>query len=124
MIEGDVEIKKILLVDDSQFMRQTLKNILLKENTFSVEEANNGFEAVQKYKSLCPDLVILDFVIPPVDGLTILKEIISYDPKAKIIMCSSLGQESVIMECLQYGAKDFIIKPYLNNLNTVIKKLI
>ena len=104
--------KKILLVDDAAFMRMMIKDILVK-NGFSVcGEAEDGAVAIEKYKSLTPDLVIMDITMPNVDGLTALKTIKKDHPEAKIVMCSAMGQESYVVEAIKSGAADFIVKPF------------
>lgn len=118
-------IKNILLADDAAFMRMMLKNILEKAGYNVVGEATNGREAIEKYKELHPDLVILDITMPEVDGIQGLKGIMDYDNSALAIMCSAMGQQSIVIEAIQSGAKDFIVKPFqadrilecLNKLN-------
>lgn len=118
-------IKNILLADDAAFMRMMLKNILEKAGYNVVGEATNGREAIDKYKELKPDLVILDITMPEVDGIQGLKGIIDYDNSALAVMCSAMGQQSIVIEAIQSGAKDFIVKPFqvdrilecLNKLN-------
>ena len=115
--------KTILIVDDSLFMRTWLRN-KLDDNMFQViTEAKDGYEAVEKYKEYNPDIVLLDITMPIVNGLTALKAIQRYDPEAKVIMCSAMGHKSLVMEALQCGAKDFIIKPHFNNLNFTLKNV-
>lgn len=103
---------KVLVVDDAAFMRLMLKNIIIKDGLNVVGEAQNGVEAVDKYKELKPDLVTLDITMPEKDGLAALKEIRKYDSNAKVIMCSAMGQQALIIEAIQNGAKDFIVKPF------------
>lgn len=102
----------ILVVDDAAFMRLMLKNIIIKDGLNVVGEAKNGVEAVDKYKELKPDLVTLDITMPEKDGITALKEIRQYDSNAKVLMCSAMGQQALIIESIQNGAKDFIVKPF------------
>ncbi|NPV81752.1 MAG: response regulator [Firmicutes bacterium] len=102
---------KVLIVDDAAFMRLRVAN-LLKGKDYTVIEASNGQEAIQKYLEEKPDVVLLDITMPVMDGLTALKEIISLDPKAKIVMCSALGQESIVIEAIKNGARDFVVKPF------------
>jgi two-component system chemotaxis response regulator CheY len=102
---------KVLLVDDAAFMRMRCAK-LLTENGYSVEEAENGQEAVDKYLAIKPDLVLMDITMPVMDGLTAVAEIKKIDPEAKIVMCSALGQQSTVLTAIKAGAKDFIIKPY------------
>ncbi|MBR7552899.1 response regulator [Allobacillus sp. GCM10007491] len=104
--------KKILIVDDAAFMRMMIKDILVKNGFEVVGEAQDGVEAVEKYAELQPDLVTLDITMPEKDGLTALKEILSADSDAKVIMCSAMGQQSMVIDAIQAGAKDFIVKPF------------
>jgi two-component system, chemotaxis family, chemotaxis protein CheY len=115
--------KTLLIADDSVFMRTWLKKMVDNSMFQVITEAKDGYEAVENYKKFNPDLVLLDITMPKVNGLTALKEIQKYDPKAKVIMCSALGQKSLIREALQCGAKDFIIKPYFDNLNSSLKNV-
>ncbi len=102
----------ILLVDDAAFMRMMLKNILVGLGYSVVGEASNGLEGVNKYKELQPDLVILDITMPEMDGIAALKEIKKVNSNATIIMCSAMGQQAMVIESIQAGAKDFIVKPF------------
>ena len=102
----------ILVVDDAAFMRLMLKNIIIKDGLNVVGEAKNCVEAVDKYKELNPDLVTLDITMPEKDGIAALKEIRQYDSNAKVLMCSAMGQQALIIESIQNGAKDFIVKPF------------
>ncbi|HWI54841.1 MAG TPA: response regulator [Desulfobacteria bacterium] len=102
---------KVLLVDDAAFMRMRCAK-LLTENGYSVDEAENGQEAVEKYQAIKPDLVLMDITMPIMDGLTAVAEIKKVDPDAKIVMCSALGQQNTVMSAIKAGAKDFIVKPY------------
>lgn len=106
--------KRILIVDDAVFMRMKLKDILEKSGFEVVAEAQNGAEAIEKYKSEKPDLVTMDITMPEVDGVTALREIKAFDPNAKVIMCSAMGQQTMVMEAIQAGALDFIVKPFDN----------
>lgn len=103
---------RILIVDDAAFMRMMLKDILVKHNFEVVGEASNGVEAIEKYKELKPDLVTLDITMPTMDGLTALKEIRAYDNNARVVMCSAMGQQAMVVDAIKSGAKDFIIKPF------------
>ena len=117
--------KKILLVDDAAFMRMMIKDILV-ENGFSVcGEGKDGLEAIDLYKSLKPDLVIMDITMPNLDGLAALKEIKKEFPEAKIVMCSAMGQESFVIDAIKSGAADFIVKPFQADriISTVNKAL-
>ncbi|GGH82198.1 two-component system chemotaxis response regulator CheY [Pullulanibacillus pueri] len=103
---------RILVVDDAAFMRMMIKDILVKNGFEVVGEASNGQEAIEKYKEHQPDLVLMDITMPEVDGITSLKEIKKIDPQAKIIMCSAMGQQAMVIDAIQAGAKDFIVKPF------------
>ena len=103
---------KVLIVDDAAFMRMMIKEILSKNGYDVVGEAENGREAVAKYKDLTPDLVTLDITMPEMDGISALKEIKAFNPAAKVIMCSAMGQQSMVIDAIQAGAKDFIVKPF------------
>lgn len=104
--------KRILITDDALFMRVTLKNILVQNGFEVVGEASNGVESVALYKELKPDVVTMDITMPEMDGLTALKEIRSHDPGAQVIMCTAMGQKGMVVEAIQAGAKDFIVKPF------------
>ena len=104
--------KKILLVDDAAFMRMMLKDILTKNGYEVVGEAENGAKAVEKYGELKPDLVLMDITMPEMDGIEALKKIKASDANASIIMCSAMGQQAMVIESIQSGAKDFIVKPF------------
>jgi two-component system chemotaxis response regulator CheY len=104
--------KRILITDDALFMRVTLKNILTQNGFEVCGEAQNGVEAVNLFKSLKPDLVTMDITMPEMDGLAALKEIRSADPNAKVVMCTAMGQKNMVVEAIQSGAKDFIVKPF------------
>ncbi|MGX9289765.1 response regulator [Bacillus sp. A015] len=103
---------KVLIVDDAAFMRMMIKDILVKNGFDVVGEAENGAQAVEKYKDTSPDLVTMDITMPEMDGITALKEIKQIDASAKIIMCSAMGQQSMVIDAIQAGAKDFIVKPF------------
>lgn len=104
--------KRILIVDDAAFMRMMIKDILIKNNFEVVGEAQDGAEAVEKYKELTPDLVTMDITMPEKDGITALKEIKDINPEARIVMCSAMGQQAMVIDAIQAGAKDFIVKPF------------
>ncbi len=104
--------KKILIADDAAFMRMMVKDALVKGGYTDVTEAVDGADAVQKYVEINPDLVILDITMPNLDGLGALKEIRAKNNNANVIMCSAMGQESMVMEAVRSGAKDFIVKPF------------
>ncbi len=102
---------KVLIVDDAEFLRMRITKMLASEN-YEVQEAENGAKAVALYKEIKPDVVLMDITMPEMDGLTALKEIREFDAKAKIVMLTALGQESVVLEAIKAGAKDFIVKPF------------
>jgi two-component system chemotaxis response regulator CheY len=104
--------KTILLVDDAAFMRMMLKDILTKNGYNVVGEAENGIKAIEKYKELKPALVILDITMPEMDGIAAAKNIKEADSNALIIMCSAMGQQAMVIESIQAGARDFIVKPF------------
>lgn len=104
--------KTVLVVDDAAFMRIKLKDILEKNNYEVVGEAENGIEAIEKYKEVSPDIVTMDITMPEMDGVEALKEIKAFDPNAKILMCSAMGQQSMVMDAIRTGAVDFIVKPF------------
>lgn len=103
---------KILIVDDAAFMRMMIKDTLSKNGYNDLHEACDGIQAVESYKSINPDLVLMDFTMPNMDGLEALKEIKKYDPKATVVMLSAMGQEAMVIESIKVGAKDFVIKPF------------
>jgi two-component system chemotaxis response regulator CheY len=115
IIEEELGVARILIVDDAKFMRMTLTNILLKANHEVVGEAENGVEAVELYEKLNPDLVTMDITMPEKNGIVALKEIKQNHPVAKIIMCSAMGQQKMVVEAIEAGAKDFIVKPFDEN---------
>ena len=104
--------QSVLIVDDAAFMRMMIKDILVKNGYNVVGEAENGEVAVEKYKELAPDLVTMDITMPEKDGITALKEIKAINPSATIIMCSAMGQQAMVIDAIQAGAKDFIVKPF------------
>ncbi|MFK7693233.1 response regulator [Paenibacillus sp. HJGM_3] len=109
----------ILLVDDTGYIRIILKHVLTAIGFEVVGEASDGQEAVRMYRSLSPDLVIMDITMPQMNGLEAVKSIIGYNPDAKIIMCSAMAQRNSVVSCIKAGAKDFIAKPF--EINTVIE---
>jgi len=107
--------KRILVVDDAAFMRNLIKDVLVKAHYEVCGEASNAMEGVAKYKELRPDLVTFDIVMPrmeEMDGISAVKEILYVDPKANVVVVSALGEKRLIQEALSYGAKDYIIKPF------------
>ncbi len=104
--------KNILIVDDAAFMRMMIKDILTKNGYTVAGEAENGTKAIEKYNELKPDLVLMDITMPEKDGIQALKEIKALDSGAQVIMCSAMGQQAMVIESIQAGAKDFIVKPF------------
>ena len=104
--------KNILICDDAAFMRMMIKDILTKNGYTIVGEAENGQKAVEKYNETKPDLVMMDITMPEMDGIQALKKIKATDPNAAIIMCSAMGQQAMVIESIQSGAKDFLVKPF------------
>ncbi|MDT7897210.1 MAG: response regulator [Armatimonadota bacterium] len=102
---------KVLIADDAAFIRMKLRKVL-EELGLEVIEAANGAEAVQQFNAHRPDLVLMDITMPEMDGLAALKAIMAQDASAQVVMVSALGQESVVMQALQAGAKDFVVKPF------------
>src|ERR1700730_2496326 len=102
---------RILVTDDAAFMRMQLKDMITKAGYEVVGEAENGNVAVELYEKLRPDLVTMDITMPEMDGVSAVKEIRKLDPNAKIIMCSAMGQQNMVLEAIQAGAKDFLVKP-------------
>ena len=103
---------KILCVDDAAFMRMMVKNTLTQNGYTDIYEAADGALAVEKFKEIHPDLVIMDITMPNMDGLEALKAIKAIDPNANVVMCSAMGQEAMVVEAIKAGAKDFIVKPF------------
>ncbi len=104
--------KNILICDDAAFMRMMIKDILTKNGYNVAGEAENGLKAVEKYNEIKPDLVLMDITMPEMDGIQALKKIKAGDPGAMVIMCSAMGQQAMVIESIQAGAKDFIVKPF------------
>lgn len=102
----------VLIVDDAIFMRTMIADILKQVDFEVVGEASNGNEAVQKYKELMPDLVTMDIVMPDMGGIDAVREIMKQDPNARILMCSAMGQQGLVVEAIQAGARDFVVKPF------------
>ncbi|EIJ81390.1 cheY-like receiver domain-containing protein [Bacillus methanolicus PB1] len=103
---------RILIVDDAKFMRITLSNILKKANHEVVGEGENGKDAIELYRQLNPDLVTMDITMPEMSGIEAVREIKKEFPQAKVIMCSAMGQQKMVVEAIEAGAKDFIVKPF------------
>jgi two-component system chemotaxis response regulator CheY len=102
---------KILIVDDAEFLRVRISKMLAGDG-YEVFEAENGLKAVETYQNIHPDLVLMDVTMPEMDGLTALKEIRKIDSHARVIMLTALGQESVVLEAVKSGARDFVVKPF------------
>lgn len=103
---------KVLIIDDAKFMRKTLSTLFEKKNFTVVGTAENGKEGVELYKQTSPDIVTMDITMPVMGGLEALEEIIAYDPNANVIMCSAMGQQKLVVEAIELGANDFIVKPF------------
>lgn len=116
-------MKTVLIADDSLFMRTLLKKVLQQNNHRVIAEAANGQEAIELYINVKPDITLLDITMPKVNGLIALKEIMTIDQKAIVIMCSALGSHGNIIESLRMGAKDFIVKPNFDRLAEILTKL-
>lgn len=115
----------VLIVDDAAFMRMMIKDILSKNGYEVLGEAENGAKAVEKYKELTPDLVIMDITMPEMDGIQAVKQIKGINTDAKIIMCSAMGQQAMVIESIQAGARDFIVKPFqAERVVEAVKKVI
>lgn len=104
--------KNVLICDDAAFMRMMLKDILVKNGYDISGEAENGVKAIEKYSELHPDLVLMDITMPEMDGIQALKKIKEKDQNANIVMCSAMGQQAMVIESIQFGARDFIVKPF------------
>ena len=116
---------KILIVDDAAFMRMMIKDILTKNGYEVVAEAANGVEAVELYKSHQPVLVTMDITMPEMDGIEAVKQIKAVNPAAKVIMCSAMGQQSMVMDAIKAGANDFIVKPFqADRVLEAVKKIV
>ena len=117
--------KNVLICDDAAFMRMMIKDILTKNGYNVVGEAENGAKGVEKYNELKPDLVLMDITMPEMDGIAALKAIKANDPGASVIMCSAMGQQAMVIESIQSGAKDFIVKPFqADRVLEAVKKVV
>ena len=117
--------KNILICDDAAFMRMMIKDILTKNGYNVAGEAENGAKAVEQYNVLKPDLVLMDITMPEMDGIQALKKIKEGDPGAMVIMCSAMGQQAMVIESIQSGAKDFIVKPFqADRVLEAVKKVV
>lgn len=104
--------KSVMICDDAAFMRMMIRDILTKNGFAVAGEAENGLKAIEKYKETTPDLVLMDITMPEMDGIQALKEIKKIDENAKVVMCSAMGQQAMVIESIQAGARDFIVKPF------------
>ncbi len=117
--------KNILICDDAAFMRMMIKDILTKNGYNVAGEAENGARAIEKYNELKPDLVLMDITMPELDGIQALKKIKENDSSALVIMCSAMGQQAMVIESIQAGAKDFIVKPFqADRVIEAVKKVV
>ena len=117
--------KNILICDDAAFMRMMIKDILTKNGYNVVAEAENGQKAVEKFNEAKPDLVLMDITMPEMDGIQALKKIREIDSSAAVIMCSAMGQQAMVIEAIQSGAKDFIVKPFqADRVLEAVKKVV
>ena len=117
--------KNILICDDAAFMRMMIKDILTKNGYNVCGEAENGLKAVEKYNELKPDLVLMDITMPEMDGIQALKNIKAANPGAMVIKCSAMGQQAMVIESIQAGAKDFIVKPFqADRVLEAVKKVV
>jgi two-component system chemotaxis response regulator CheY len=117
--------KNILICDDAAFMRMMIRDILTKNGYNVAGEAENGVKAIEKYTEVKPDLVLMDITMPEMDGIQALKKIKALDPSATIIMCSAMGQQAMVIESIQAGAKDFIVKPFqADRVLEAVKKVV
>ncbi len=115
----------ILIVDDAAFMRMMIKDVLTKNGFNVTGEAEDGIKAIERYKELQPELTIMDITMPEMDGIQAVKEIRKLNSNAKIIMCSAMGQQAMVIEAIQAGAKDFIVKPFqADRIIEAVKKVI
>ena len=105
-------MKRVMVCDDAAFMRMMIKDILVKNGYEIAAEAENGLKAVEQYQDAKPDLVLMDITMPEVDGIEAVRRIKALDPNANVIMCSAMGQQAMVIEAIQAGAKDFIVKPF------------
>lgn len=117
--------KNVLICDDASFMRMMLKDILSKNGYNVIGEASNGLMAIEQYKALSPDLVLMDITMPEMDGISAVRAIKEFDANASVIMCSAMGQQAMVIESIQAGAKDFIVKPFnADKVIDTVKKII
>lgn len=118
-------MKRVMVCDDAAFMRMLIKDILVKNGYEIAAEAENGLKAVEQYPDAKPDLVLMDITMPEVDGIEAVRRIKALDPNANVIMCSAMGQQAMVIEAIQAGAKDFIVKPFqANRVLEAVRKVI
>ena len=116
---------RVLIADDALFMRNMIKDVFSGDDFQVVGEAANGVEAVERYRELKPDITTMDIVMPQKSGIEAVREIVKLNKEAKIIMCSALGQESLVMEAIEAGAADFIVKPFKpEKVLEIVKKVV
>ena len=117
--------RRVLIVDDAVFMRNMIRDILSAAGYQVVGEATHGIEAVQRHRELRPDLTTMDIVMPYKNGIEATREIVRGDPSARIVICSALGQEALVMEAIEAGAADFVVKPFRpEEVLTVVRKVL
>ncbi|MDR0964914.1 MAG: response regulator [Myxococcales bacterium] len=118
--------KRVLIVDDAVCVRDMFRDIFATDELFEViGEAIHGIDAIEKYKALKPDLVTMDIVMPFKSGIEATREIVRFDPNAKVIMCSALGQEALVMDAIESGAADFVVKPFrTDDVLTIARKVL
>lgn len=117
--------KSVMITDDAAVMRMMLKNILSSAGYEVVAEATDGREAVEKYQEFHPDLVTMDITMPEMDGIKAVKAIKAIDPQAKIVMCSAMGQKTLVLEAIEAGASNFIVKPFeADKVKQVVAKIL
>src|SRR5699024_7482470 len=123
--QGEWMMAKILVTDDAAFMRMQLKDILTKLGHEVIGEAENGLDAIEQYKKLEPEIITMDITMPEMDGIAAVKEIRKINPDVKIIMCSAMGQQGMVVEAIQAGAKDFIVKPFTpDRIKEALEKIV
>jgi len=116
---------RLLIVDDLDFMRTAIRDILRAAGFLKLDEAANGREALMKYEHIRPDLVLLDIAMPEMDGITVLSRLMRTHPMARVVMCSALGEEQMIIRSIQLGARDFIVKPFKpERVTSAVKKVL
>lgn len=118
-------MSKILIADDASFMRLMISQILARQGLTNIIEAEDGRQAVEQFMSDKPDLTLMDITMPELDGLAALVEILKINPLAKVVICSAVANENIVVEALRLGAVDFVAKPFRSDelLSTVLKQL-